>query len=337
MKIALVYDPNPIGATAPATCVHDTWTTTDTTTAIAAVQAALASEHEVVLIASEAHMEDRLLAFWPDIVINLAALPVRPEAEAAIPSLLERWHIPFTGSSAETLRTCLDRGASKRVLRKHGIPTPVFMVVQAPEEVRGVQRFPLSVKPLYDGEAPLLDSEALVHTGDELLARVRWVLDTYDQPALVETSLPGREFTVALLGNGATIEVLPLVERDTVSVPAETLALATADQPWPWASGERQEWRYRCPTEVAPELAQRLADLARRAFLALNCRDFCGVLVRLDTEEQPYILATNPLPGLLPHPETPSAFLTAAAARMTYPDLICHIWQIACQRYGLRT
>jgi D-alanine-D-alanine ligase len=336
MKIALIYDCNLTSAPVATADLHDTWTTIDITAALSTAQGALAAEHEVLLIANDAQMEDRLLACWPDMVVSLADEWSGPEYDATIPALLERWHLPFTGSSLRTQRACLDRSASRRVLRKNGLPIPVFLVVQAPEEVRGVERFPLIVKPLYEEGAVPPDSEAVVHSSPELLTRVRWVIDTYDQPALVETALAGREFIVALLGNGTTVEVLPLVEPDALVLPAESLAVVAGDSPRGRTTAERREPRYRCPAEVSPALSQQLADLARQTFLALECHDFCDVRLRLDTEEQPYILDVNPSPALLPHPESLSAFLTAvAAAQMTYTDFIRHLWRLACQRYGL--
>jgi D-alanine-D-alanine ligase len=336
MKIALIYDCNLMSASAASACPHDPWITSDTTVALSAAQSSLATEHEVLLIANDAQMEDRLLAFWPDMVINLVEEGKDSAHDIAITALLEHWHVPFTGSSLHTQQVCRDRSASRRVLRKNGLPIPVFMVVQAPEEIRGVERFPLSVKPLYEGEALSLESEAVVHSGSELLTRVCWVLDTYDQPALVATSLTGREFLVAVLGNGSAAQVLPLVEPDMPASPAESLAVVAGDNPGERTLVERRETLYRCPAEVSPALAQGLTELARQAFIALECQDFCGVLMRLDADGQPYILDINPHPGLLPHPDTPSAFLTAVAATpMTYPDLIRHIWRLACTRYGL--
>jgi D-alanine-D-alanine ligase len=329
MKIALITEPSPTRALVAAPPAPEAWTTLDTPAALRLAQEALGAEHEVVLITNDTQLEDRVLACWPDMVLTLTA-------ERTGPELLERWHLPYAGSSWQTLQRCLDRSASRRVLRKNGLPTPVFLVVQAPEEVRSIDRFPLLVKPLYERDPAAPESAAVVHNSATLLTRVQWVLDTYDQPALVETSLPGRDIIVALLGNGNSIEALPLTEPDAMMLPAESLAVVAGDTPGENTAVTPPEPRYRCPAEISAALAQHLTELARQAFLALECSDFCSVSLRLDAEAQPYILDVNPNPPLLPCPDSPSAFLTAvAAARMTYADLIRHIWQIACQRYGL--
>lgn len=79
-----------------------------------------------------------------------------------------------------------------------------------------------------------------------------------------------------------------------------------------------------------------MTALAQQAFVALECQDVCTVLLRLDADGKPYILDVDPLPGLLPSSDNPSAFLTAATgAGMGYADLIRQLWHVACLRYGL--
>jgi D-alanine-D-alanine ligase len=337
MKIAIVYELNVVAASGTSGDVEEPWPVGDVPAALAAAQLALATDHEVLLLGNDGDMEDRLLAFWPDIVINLTEAFASPEQDSSLLPLLERWHLPYTGSSIETLRRCYDKGACKRELRRKGLPIPVFMVVQTPEDVNGLECFPLLVKPLFEPNPDVPKTEAVVYTAAELLARVRWLLETYEQPVLVETALSGKKFTVALLGNGPTATALPPVEWDIVPLPVETVSVATVEEVQPWPLGAASRYQHRCPAAIPPELAQTMMTLAQQAFLTLNCQDVCDVLLRLDATGKPYILDINPQPGLLPHPEIPSAFLSAATvAGMTYPDLIRHLWALACRRYGIR-
>lgn len=336
MKIAIVYELNMVAASGMSSDAEEPWPVGDVSAALTAAQLALATDHEVLLLGNDGDMEDRLLAFWPDIVINLTEAFANPEQDSSLLTLLERWHLPYTGSSIDILRRCYDKGACRRGLRRKGLPIPIFMVVQTPEDVEGLEYFPLLVKPLFETNPDIPETEAVVHTASELLARVRWLLETYEQPALVETTLPGKKFTVALLGNGPTVTALPLVEWDIVPLPLETVSVATVEEVQPWPLGAASRYKPRCPAAIPPELAQTMIALAQEAFLVLNCQDVCDVLLRLDANGKPYILDINPQPGLLPHTETPSAFLTAATvAGMTYPDLIRHLWTLACHRYGL--
>ena len=118
MKVALIYNLRPARATTPA-WPDDLYAEWDEPETIAAVRAALATAHEVVLIENNSEVEAGLRASAPDIVFNMAEGLNGPDREAHIPALLERWGIPFTGSSARTLRTCLDKAATKHVLQQH--------------------------------------------------------------------------------------------------------------------------------------------------------------------------------------------------------------------------
>src|SRR5262244_441134 len=162
MKIALIYNLRPAQVTTPA-WPDDLYTEWDEPETIAAVQAALATAHEVILIENNSEVEAGLRASTPDIVFNMA--------EAHIPALLERWGIPFTGSSAHTLRTCLDKAATKRVLQQHGLPTPAYAVLSCADRFPALPPFPLIVKPLHEGSSKGIESASVVQTRAALQAR----------------------------------------------------------------------------------------------------------------------------------------------------------------------
>ena len=138
MKIALTYNLRPV-TTATRVLPDDTYAEWDEPDTIAAVQAALATAHEVILVEDNSALAARLRAGAPDIVFNLAEGLTGPDREARLPALLERWHIPFTGSSSRTLRTCLDKAATKRVLQQHGLPTPAHWWCWAPTRFQPCQ------------------------------------------------------------------------------------------------------------------------------------------------------------------------------------------------------
>jgi D-alanine-D-alanine ligase len=335
MKVALIYNLRPVTATGSA-LQDDTYAEWDEPATIAAVQAALAMAHEVVLIEDNGELTAHLRASAPDIVFNLAEGLSGPDREARLPALLERWHIPFTGSSSHTLRTCLDKAAAKRVLQQHGLPTPAYAVVDHTHTLPALRGFPLIVKPLHEGSSKGIAGASVVHTPVALQRRVAHVLETYHQPALVETFLPGREFTAALVGNGPEITVLPLVEICFTALPPGAIPLYSYEAKWLWDTPAQPRDILHCPADIPPDLAHTIADLCCRAFVALECRDWCRIDVRLDASGQPHILELNPLPGIVPDPASHSCFPTAAAAaQLSYPELIRRILFHASQRYGL--
>jgi len=335
MKIALIYNLRPAHAATPA-LPDDMYTEWDEPETISAVRAALATAHEVVLIEDNNEAEARLVGSAPDIVFNIAEGLVGPDREARIPALLEGWNIPFTGSSSRTLRLCLDKAATKHVLQQQGIPTPAYTVVHRTEALPDLPAFPLIVKPLHEGSSKGISETSVVHTLAALQVRVAHVLETYRQPALVETFLSGREFTVALLGNSPDVTVLPLVEICFTALPQGTLPLYSYEAKWLWDTPGHPLDILRCPADLPADLAQGIADLCYRAFLALECYDWCRIDVRLDACGQPYILELNPLPGILPNPASHSCFpKAAAAAHISYAELIRRVLAHACQRCGL--
>jgi D-alanine-D-alanine ligase len=336
MKIALVYNLRPVHATT-SVWPHDLYAEWDEPETIAAVRAALATAHEVVLIENNTEVEAHLRTSAPDIVFNMAEGLSGPDREAHVPALLEHWGIPFTGSSARTLRTCLDKAATKRVLLQHGLPTPAYAVLSCADGLHAdLPAFPLMVKPLHEGSSKGIEPASVVHTRAALQDRVAYVLATYRQPALVETFVPGREFTVALLGNGAEITVLPLVEICFTALPPGALPIYSYAAKWLWDTPAHALDLLRCPADLPADLTRSVADLCRRAFLALECRDWCRIDVRLDTHGQPQILELNPLPGIMPDPQSHSCFPTAAAAaHISYATLIRRVLAHACQRCGL--
>jgi len=165
--------------------------------------------------------------------------------------------------------------------------------------------------------------------------RVSWLLDNYREPALVEEFLPGREFTVAILGNGRDVRVLPVVEIRFDSLPDGVNPIYSYEAKWVWDLSTHPLNIFRCPAELTTELRNEIESICLRAYSVLRCRDWCRLDVRLDGAGRPHILELNPLPGILPRPEDNSCFPKAArAAGLSYSQLINAVLEIACERYG---
>ena len=339
MKVALTYNLKPLSVEGTARLgPDDAYAEWDDPATITAVRKALAVEHDVVLVEGRAEMQDLLSVTRPDMVFNLAEGWGGAEREAVIPTLLQHRGVPFTGSSAHTLRLCLDKAATKRLLRQHGLPTPDYMIVARPEAVRQVTTFPLIVKPLHEGSSKGIYGASVVYDRCALQTQVERIVQTYEQPALVEAFLPGREFTVALLGTGAQVAVLPLVEICFAALPSGALPIYSYEAKWLWDSAEHALDILHCPADLDSVLADNIRDVCRWTFRVLGCRDWCRIDLRLGADGRPYILEANPLPGVLPDPDSHSGFPTAAAAAgIAYPDLIRSIVRLACGRYAMPT
>jgi D-alanine-D-alanine ligase len=192
------------------------------------------------------------------------------------------------------------------------------------------------VKPLYEGSSIGIRNDSLVKTRQEMKERVLWLLDNYHEPALVEEFLPGREFTVAILGNGDEARVLPIVEILFDSLPAGVNPIYSYEAKWIWDHRTNPLDIFECPARLSAALQSEIESICLRAYAVLRCRDWCRIDVRLDAAGRPHILELNPLPGILPRPEDNSCFpKSARAAGMSYSQLINAVLDIACRRYGL--
>ncbi len=309
------------------------WDAADT---IVAVQRVLQERHEVVMIDAAGDAYRTLQQNAPDIVFNMAEGISGPCREGYIPSILEHLKIPYTASDPLTLNICLDKSRTKEILAYHGLPISRFRVVTDHDFSFNSLHYPLMVKPLYEGSSIGIRNNSLVQSRREMRDRVLWLLKEYNEPALVEEFLPGREFTVAILGNGNEARVLPIVEILFDSLPPGVNPIYSYEAKWVWDRSSNPLKIFECPARLSPELQSEIESICLRAYGILRCRDWCRIDIRLDASGRPHILEINPLPGILPNPEDNSCFPKAArAAGMSYRQLIHAVLDIACKRNGL--
>lgn len=303
---------------------------------IKAVHSALAERHQVLLIEADEKAFAKFQRYRPQIVFNMAEGLRGASRELQIPAILEMLQIPYTGSDPLTLGLCLDKSMAKKVLHYHRIPTAPFLVLKGVKDINHLPPFPLIVKPLWEGSSKGISNKALVRTKKELKEQVQHILETYNQPALVEKFLPGREFTVALLGNDPDLEILPIVEIQFSALPAPINPIYSYEAKWIWDTVEKPLEIFSCPANISSSLKKQIEAVCRAAFQALRCRDWCRIDVRLDEKGTPHVLELNPLPGILPDPKANSCFPKAArTAGMSYNELINRVLEIACKRVGL--
>ena len=340
MKVGLIYnmrwENTEESLEPPGGIFSDSQAEWDSPETIAAIQSALRQRHEVIPINAASDALEMLRKNRPDIVFNIAEGGAGPCREGHIPSILEYLGIPYTASDPLTLNICLDKSRTKEILTYHGFPTARFHVVTDQDLSCNSLKYPLVVKPLYEGSSKGIYNNSLVRTREEMIERTSWLMQSYDEPALVEEFLPGREFTIAILGNGARARVLPIVEILFDSLPEEVNPIYSFEAKWVWDQSCNPLNIFECPARIDEELKMEIEKLCLGAYRVLRCRDWCRVDVRLDAEGRPHILELNPLPGILPKPEDNSCFPKAArAAGMSYDQLINEVLDIACERYGL--
>jgi len=316
---------------------EDTYAEWDTASTVRAVERALNSKYDTAFLIANSRFEEKLARTPVDLVFNMAEGLHGTFRESLVPAILEDRGIPYTGSDPLTLALSLDKARTKEVLAFHGIPTPAFAVVHDAADLAGLDGFeiPAMVKPVAEGSSKGIYDANCVRERSALAPKVRELLERYRQPVLVEAFLPGREFTVAVLGNPPRRQVLPIVEINFGELPPGANPIYSYEAKWVWDTPEKPLNMFTCPAPLDPTLRQAIERAVLGACRVLRVRDWCRVDVRLDAAGAPHVMELNPLPGILPDPEENSCFpKAAAAAGMTYEEMIHRVVDSAIERQG---
>lgn len=257
-----------------------------------------------------------------DMVFNLAEGLYGFSREAQIPALLEAYGIPCTFSDSLALALTLHKGMTQTIVRSRGIPTADFFVVQTLADLPQIKLpFPLFAKPVAEGTGKGVSEASRITSATALEKTCRYLLDKFQQPVLVETYLPGREFTVGIVGTGNQARVLGTIE------------ILLKEQ------AERHAYSYVNKERYAELVEYRLVDdaaaiqaevTALNAWRALGCRDAGRIDLRADAAGKPRFLEVNPLAGL--HPRHSDLPIICALKGISYRQLIGFIMEAAWQR-----
>jgi D-alanine-D-alanine ligase len=335
MRIGLAYNEKPESASAEALdSSNDAFAEWDDPSTIAAVEQALGLFGSVIRLEADQYLPQNLALARPDLVFNMAEGLHGQSREALVPAICEYLAVPYTGSDPLTLALSLHKGRTKETLAYRGVPTAPFICVDA---LTGLERmalpFPVFVKPIAEGSGKGVFTTNLCATPQALHERVGFLLERYAEPVLIETYLPGPEFTVAILGNGVEAYCLPVVGFDFSTLPQGEAPVYGYEAKWVWDRPEAPLAIFRCPAPVPAALYREVERTALDAYHALGCRDWCRVDLRVDRFGVPNILELNPLPGIIPDPAMNSCFPKAArAAGFAYDELIQEVVRIAWRR-----
>ncbi len=302
----------------------------DAPATVQAVREAIAAAgHEVIDLEATADLPALIETARPDLVFNMAEGIKGRSRESQVPSLLELLDIPYSGSDPAALNIALDKALAKKIVRQHGIPTPNFFTMNTGKErLPKDLRFPLIAKPIAEGSSKGVHATSVVENEAELREAAREMIAKYDQPALIEEYIGGREFTVGMLGE----------RRPKVLPPMEVVFLDDSEKRPVYSFAFKQDWsskiRYDVPANLEPGQLKALERAARECFIALGCRDVARVDFRMDGQGKVYFLECNPLPGLTPG--WSDLVLIAKAAGIEYDALIAEILSGAVRRYKER-
>jgi D-alanine-D-alanine ligase len=251
-----------------------------------------------------------------------------------IPAMCEMLNIPYTGSSPLTQAMLMNKARAKDILRANNIPTlPYQLFYSRKENLNKNLSLPLLIKPVGQGSSAGITNKSIVNTDKELERQIKFIINTFNEPALAEPFLQGREFSVSMLGNPP--KILPIIESDHSVLPKNFRAIDSMEVKWHFEEAY-EKTNLVCPAEIKNHLRKRVEDLCYKTWKALNILDYCRIDIRCDQKGNPFILEINSPPGLIP-PEisTTSYFpLAARTAGINFGELLYKIISSAHKRYS---
>ncbi len=259
-----------------------------------------------------------------DLVFNIAEGVRGFGRESAVPALLDQYDIPSTFSDPLACAVTLHKPSAKRILRDAGVPTCDFAVVEREQDAARVDlTFPVFAKPSAEGTSKGIGPDAKITNAAALKDVCARLLREHNQPVLVERYLPGREFTVGVLGTGPNARAVACLEIEMVRGRADSLDVYT------YLNKEEYDTHVRYFL-AHDDLAQRANDVALQAWRTLGCRDGGRVDLRCDEHGAPQVMEINPLPGL--HPVRSDLPIMWSQLGRDYNDLIAAILESAAER-----
>jgi D-alanine-D-alanine ligase len=318
--------------------LSDVYAEWDDEETISAVESAIKKAgHEVIRIEADENCFEKLRSTRPDIVFNMAEGFGGASRESHIPAMLEMLNIPYTASDPITIGNCHDKSRCKEILTYYGVPNPGFFITDSSVNGHPKVKYPAFVKPLHEGSSKGIYNSSVVYNREELNREITRIKQNYDQYSIIEDFLDGKEFTVALLGNGDKVRVLPIVEINLDCLPKDFPKIYSYEVKWFFDTRENKLDIFACPANISEKLTKRIGEICKQAYQALRIKDWARMDVRCDANENPYIIEINPLPGVLPNPDDNSCFPKAAReVGIDYDGLIQSVLNGAIERYGLK-
>jgi len=267
----------------------------------------------------------------PNLVFNLTeAFEGDRRMDKNIAALIEMAGVPFTGTGVAGLMLCRDKRLCKQLLSLHKIRVPHFYSLPLGRKVPVAKtiQYPLVVKPALEDSSEGISNASLVNNVAELQERTRYMHERWEQPAIAEEYIEGREFYVSILGN-KRLTVLPPRECSFESDDGAGPQLATYRVKW--NEQYRKKWNIKFGlAELDQATLKSIGHVCKKVFRVLQLRDYGRIDLRLTHDNKVVILEANPNPDLAYGEEVAEA---AEYSGMGYEELIDHIVHIALRRY----
>ncbi|MFA6816661.1 MAG: D-alanine--D-alanine ligase [Lentisphaeria bacterium] len=258
-----------------------------------------------------------------DLVFNIAEGLNGICREAQIPCVLDAYSLAYVFSSSIVLAVALHKGFTKAILLKQGLLTPDYEMINTPADIEKLRRFvgPLFLKPVSGGTGIGIDSSSLCKDFSAAQETALKLLKKYQQPVIAEIYLPGREFTVGIVGTGDDAKCIGTME---IKVKEESdkgiYSYKTKMEYEDYAS-------YSIPEGA---VARECEDVALASYRALGCRDGGRIDLKMDDCGRVNFIEANPLAGL--NPKNSDLPILCRLKGISYHQLIGWIMDSAMKR-----
>jgi len=270
----------------------------------------------------------------PDVIFNFIEIyKDNPRLEMNIVGLYELLGIPYTGAPAMGLANCQNKVLAKRLLSSAGIRIPHFFIVHVKSTKYPHRlKYPLLVKPAFEDASVGIENESIVSSGKQLRKRIEHVLKQFNQPALVEEFIEGRELNVAVMGD-KRLRVLPISEIDFSEMPDHLHNIVSFQAKWDPHHESYHKTIPICPAPLPKNIEKRAKEIAFKAFKTMGCRDYARVDMRLSKNNKLYVLEVNPNPDIT---EGAGFMRSAQHAGMSYAQALKRIVKYALGRSNVK-
>jgi D-alanine-D-alanine ligase len=258
-----------------------------------------------------------------DLVFNIAEGLYGDGRESVVPAILDQYGIPYVFSGPVIMGISLNKHLTRLVMSSAGIPVSPGMLVSVPADVDKCNlNYPLFIKPVSEGTGKGITEKSLINTPAELKERAGWLLERFRQPALVEEYLPGREFTVGVIGTG----------DETVAIGG--MEIECKDN-LPYSVEFKENYQIFCKyLPMPPDFWEECKSVSVNVWKALGAVDAGRIDVKADRSGRVCFMEVNPLAGLHPvHSDLP---ILSRLTGIDYQSLMEMIMKAAIKRHHLK-
>jgi len=230
-----------------------------------------------------------------DIVFNIAEGLYGDGRESVVPAVLDQYRIPYVFSGPLIMGLSLNKHLAKLVVASAGVPVSQgYLITEIKDLGKCDLNYPLFIKPVSEGTGKGITEKSLVNSSSELTKMVKWILSEFKQPALVEEYLPGREFTVGIVGYG----------DEAIAIGGMEVMCANN---LPYSVEVKENYQNYCKYKpLDADIIDECKSVALRAWKALDAVDAGRVDLKADRFGKICFIEANPLAGLNPvHSDLP--------------------------------